>query len=214
MQCKRGHSPPATPRRGAPLQLHAQAAPVEVIAVAALGCLLGIPGPARESGGAWRVPHLPSAPALPGAAYHNCVKASSSRGKAQLLSNNPWVQRQARHAAPGVLKLHKRKGRRPRWQLQVNVPDAAILRSSPPHVRPGNYTLYPLEHRAGQRHDMLEAGRHDAQVSMMARPRISAPCRTGPLSRAPARLLAGCLHTAAQGVTISQAFFQHALPEK
>ena len=52
MQCKRGHSPtPASTRSGAPLQLHPQTAPVEVIAIAALGCLLGIPEPARETGG-------------------------------------------------------------------------------------------------------------------------------------------------------------------
>jgi hypothetical protein len=31
--------------------------------------------------------------------------------------------------SPWILKLHEGEGRRPRWQLEVDVPDAAILRT-------------------------------------------------------------------------------------
>lgn len=76
---------PAVATPGAPpLQLHTQGAAIEVMATAALGCLLSIPGTALALGsrGAAHTSQRPPPHALPGRPHWQTALAAHGRGKA------------------------------------------------------------------------------------------------------------------------------------
>ena len=192
---------PVPPGAGPPLKLHPQAAAVEVIAIAALGCLLSIPGHARETGGPGGCAYLPRCSVSASAG-----KTSSFLAGVQLnRSQHPTCQHCAwqrcppicavyHHiSAPGVVKLHKRESWRPWRQLQVDVADASILRKQPPVT-----SHMPFRPQPNNKHSTCchtrHTGAHHAQTSQQELLRDQAPpCRTGPLSRVPEHLLAGFL---------------------